>query len=668
MENELAKGFRRWLGSGDNARSVDDDDVAQGVYRLMSLTVGLYREEMDAGTTPSEGLAVEDLFAMALPGCYLGCKADTFYRHIDLCSLSEQHKKKLRKTYEEVFSEVGDKRLGFFTNSYRTLGEVSAGDGQAFIGLLCELYPIEDRKASRDKAQSVLEARLGSSNPAHLGDGTLGGMLHALKPCIFPIVNGNEGMGIGYGQIPGLVDSIKGSKGYLEKARAINDYVGTHEWWPENHRLFDDYYRKEGHALMDDIGDLMEEDYGKFKKLLKVFVDQAEANRVMKDQGESLTFTKSRKVGPPWKPNDSFRQRLGLDYGFDELSDGLVIGMTFFTNGHYNTSGSTYMNIGKSDTEGGSWVNVVPDFDPSKRMTRLTVRCHPKAAEKLQGPLPESLTRELSEEINGLGLDSDAKPNGAVRGMLDLLVSLHQELERDEMANTSADGLVCKVERDVLASRNVILHGAPGTGKTYLAREVAARIIGCTLDDLDGSGQFGFVQFHPSYDYTDFVEGLRPYDEGQGGVGFKLEKGSFMYFVGRAREAQEPKETSSAGASFDDVWDNLVEDVAVAESEGKDYTIDTVRGKPLYLRTAGREGDVLCRGGQAPYFNKEQCRNVYRGEKGVPAGGNDSYRRAIVNRLESDYGLPDHSQEPVPSGEEASKERDDRGSSSSSTR
>jgi len=147
------------------------------------------------------------------------------------------------------------------------------------------------------------------------------------------------------------------------------------------------------------------------------------------------------------------------------------------------------------------------------------------------------------------------------------------------------------------------------TGKSHLAREVAAHIIGCEPDGLKESGQFGFVQFHPSYDYTDFVEGLRPYDEGQGGVGFKLEKGSFMYFVGRAREAQEPKETSSAGVSFDDVWDNLVEDVAVAESEGKDYTIDTVRGKPLYLRTAGREGDVLCRGGQAPYFNKEQCRN-----------------------------------------------------------
>lgn len=198
------------------------------------------------------------------------------------------------------------------------------------------------------------------------------------------------------------------------------------------------------------------------------------------------------------------------------------------------------------------------------------------------------------------------------------------------------------------------------TGKSHLAREVAAHIIGCEPDGLKESGQFGFVQFHPSYDYTDFVEGLRPYDEGQGGVGFKLEKGSFMYFVGRAREAQEPKETSSAGASFDDVWDNLVEDVAVAESEGKDYTIDTVRGKPLYLRTAGREGDVLCRGGQAPYFNKEQCRNVYRGEKGVPAGGNDSYRRAIVNRLESDYGLPGYSQESVPSGEEASGDADDR--------
>ena len=83
------------------------------------------------------------------------------------------------------------------------------------------------------------------------------------------------------------------------------------------------------------------------------------------------------------------------------------------------------------------------------------------------------------------------------------------------------------------------------TGKSHLAREVAAHIIGCEPDGLKESGQFGFVQFHPSYDYTDFVEGLRPYDEGQGGVGFKLEKGSFMGFVLR-QETREPYRRASA--------------------------------------------------------------------------------------------------------------------------
>ena len=50
--------------------------------------------------------------------------------------------------------------------------------------------------------------------------------------------------------------------------------------------------------------------------------------------------------------------------------------------------------------------------------------------------------------------------------------------------------------------RQIIFTGAPGTGKTRIAQKIAEEI-GIAIDDH-------FVQFHPSYDYTDFVEGLRP--------------------------------------------------------------------------------------------------------------------------------------------------------------
>lgn len=57
-----------------------------------------------------------------------------------------------------------------------------------------------------------------------------------------------------------------------------------------------------------------------------------------------------------------------------------------------------------------------------------------------------------------------------------------------------------KYIRLLQTNKNLILTGAPGTGKTYLAKQIA-EAMGAKVE---------FVQFHPSYDYTDFVEGLRP--------------------------------------------------------------------------------------------------------------------------------------------------------------
>ena len=102
----------------------------------------------------------------------------------------------------------------------------------------------------------------------------------------------------------------------------------------------------------------------------------------------------------------------------------------------------------------------------------------------------------------------------------------------------------------LIESKNLIFRGAPGTGKSYLAKEIAADIISngyfddCNSLSDDQKKQVEFVQFHPSYDYSDFVEGLRPKLNEDGTMGFELKDGIFKRFANRAKKNYEDSRKS----------------------------------------------------------------------------------------------------------------------------
>lgn len=89
-------------------------------------------------------------------------------------------------------------------------------------------------------------------------------------------------------------------------------------------------------------------------------------------------------------------------------------------------------------------------------------------------------------------------------------------------------------------SPQVILQGPPGTGKTFVARELARYLLeGMTDGQVD---QFiEVVQFHPSYGYEDFVEGLKPVSRSDGGLEFAKVPGPIVRLANLIEQDGNPR-------------------------------------------------------------------------------------------------------------------------------
>lgn len=86
-----------------------------------------------------------------------------------------------------------------------------------------------------------------------------------------------------------------------------------------------------------------------------------------------------------------------------------------------------------------------------------------------------------------------------------------------------------RISKTLLNGKNLVLQGAPGTGKTFIGKRIAEKLLE-EDDSADLTQQIKMVQFHQSYGYEEFIEGFRPTKEG----GFEIKRGVFLDFCERA--------------------------------------------------------------------------------------------------------------------------------------
>ena len=293
---------------------------------------------------------------------------------------------------------------------------------------------------------------------------------------------------------------------YSEKVNAIiadeggndaspsNDCVNYWTYAPgENARLWDEFY-KNGIMGIDcrELGDIRQ--YKTKEEIRKVFQKIGKSSQSFKnDTLASWQFANEMKVGDIIFVKKGMKKILGW---------GIVKSAYLYD---ANRDESSYRNIRKVEWKLNEERDS-PDKFTQKMLTKVTD--YSEFVDQL---------KELYG-IDELVSEVDSLPSISPYSSVDFL--------NDAYMDEAEYDLVCNLlER----KQNVILQGAPGVGKTFIAKRLAYSIIG----EKD-ENRVQLIQFHQSYSYEDFIMGYRPTESGD--KPFEIKYGAFYEFCKKAED------------------------------------------------------------------------------------------------------------------------------------